>query len=276
MNIPSLYDDYKKFERIIKRYEWGSSSLDVSNERFLAPTTLIPLLCFSKNNNISNIATHYNTHDYIKRIIEGKTTSTTTPYQILPKSPKERQDSELSLKMANLIKPDYGGFYVLYHILSELTNNIYNHTPFEEDLASYGYTYAQEFPNLLKEDICVMDDGLSIPGRFSKSGIEYVDDCHAIQLAINNNSTASSNKEERGNGLWTTIRLVVEGNGGEVLIVSRNGCLHIKSLDHYKYYHLNNGDYFKGTLISVRLNKKEVQNIRNLIEVFPGLRYEYK
>ena len=31
----------------------------------------------------------------------------------------------------------------------------------------------------------------------------------------------SDNPYERGNGLWTTIRLVIEGNVGEILIISR-------------------------------------------------------
>lgn len=43
----SLYHDYKKFERIANKYTKGSSHLDLSNERFIAPTTMIPLLCLA-------------------------------------------------------------------------------------------------------------------------------------------------------------------------------------------------------------------------------------
>lgn len=271
----NLLDDYKKFERIANNYTKGSTILDLSNERFIAPTTMIPLLCFAQQNNIETFIVHPNTEEYIERILNRKETSTTTPYQILPRSAKERQDQELSLRMTEKIDGSYGGSYTLHYIFTELTNNIYNHTPFEEELASQGYTYAQEYPNQRKLDLCVMDDGLGIPGRFKKSRINFDDDCHAIEMAISNNSTASNDKEEHGNGLWSTIRLTVEGNNGEVLIISGQGGLHIIN-NRYKYFMLANKDIFKGTLISMRFNKSEVQNFYEYIDVFPGNPYKYE
>lgn len=271
----NLLDDYKKFERIANNYSKGSTILDLSNERFIAPTTMIPLLCFAQQNNIETFIVHPNTEEYIERILNRKETSTTTPYQILPRSAKERQDKELSRKITEKIDGSYGGSYTLHYIFTELTNNIYNHTPFEKELASQGYTYAQEYPNQRKLDLCVMDDGLGIPGRFESSGVNFDDDCHAIELAISNNSTVSDDKEERGNGLWSTINLTVNGNNGDVLIVSGQGCLHIRN-KRYRYYMLENKDIFKGTLISMRFNKSEVQNFYDYIDVFPGNPYKYR
>ena len=194
----------------MKKYVVGSKDLNLSNERFIAPTTMIPLLCFAERNNIETFIVNSNNEEYVERILNRKQTNTTVPYQILPFSEKERQDKELSLNITQKINPSYGGFYTLLHLFTELTNNIYNHTPFEEELASHGYTYAQEYPFKKILDLCVMDDGLGIPGRFQKSGIEFEDDCHAIELAISNHSTASEDRVERGNGLWSTLRLVVE------------------------------------------------------------------
>lgn len=270
----SLYYDYKKFEKIMKEVKPSSRFIDTTNEDFLAPTTLIPLLCEQKKRQIP-IACNDDTEDYVKRIIEGRETNTTTPYQILPRSAQERQDKELSVNIAKKIDSQYGGFYTLSYLFTELTNNIYNHTPFEEELASQGYTYAQEYPKPKKLDLCVMDDGLSIPGRFEKSGIDFDDPCHAIEIAISNHSTESEDKDERGNGLWSTIRLAVEGNKGQVLIVSGRGCLHIRSKKRYRYYLLDNEDIFKGTLISMRLNHWEVQDHYQYIDDFPGNPYEY-
>lgn len=270
----SLYYDYKKFEKIMKEVKPSSRFIDTTKEDFLAPTTLIPLLCEQKKRQIP-IACNDDTEDYVKRIIEGRETNTTTPYQILPRSAQERQDKELSVNIAKKIDSQYGGFYTLSYLFTELTNNIYNHTPFEEELASQGYTYAQEYPRPRKLDLCVMDDGLSIPGRFEKSGIDFDDPCHAIEIAISNNSTESEDKDERGNGLWSTIRLAVEGNKGQVLIVSGRGCLHIRSKQRYRYYLLDNEDIFKGTLISMRLNHWEVQDHYQYIDDFPGNPYEY-
>ena len=270
-----LYDDYKKFEKIAKNYD-GSNKIDLSNEKFIAPTTMLPLLCFSEEKNIKTFLVNSNTEEYIKRILNRKETDTTIPYQILPFSEKERQDKELSLKISKKIDSQYGGHYTLLHLFSELTNNIYNHTPFEDELASHGYTYAQEYPYPKKLDISIMDDGLGIPGRFRKSGISFNDDCHAIEIAISNNSTVSDDKKERGNGLWSTLRLVVEANKGQALIVSGSGCLHITNKNRYKYYLLDNKDIFKGTLISLRLNHNEVQNFHEWIEFYKGNPYTYE
>ena len=276
MALPStLYGDYRKFERIAKKYD-NSESLDLSRERFIAPTTMITLLCFAVRNNIEEFIVNSQIDDYVKRILNREETSTTVPYQILPISEKERQDEQLSYKIANKIDSSYGGRYTLFHLFSELTNNIYNHTPFEEELASQGYTYAQEYPTQRKLDICIVDDGLGFSGRFKKSGIDFDDDCHAIELAISNNSTVSDDHFKRGNGLWSTIKLVVEGNQGEVLIVSGTGCLHITRKDKYKYRLLDNKDIFKGTLIALRLNKYQVQNFHDCIEAFTGNPYEYE
>ncbi len=85
----------------------------------------------------------------------------------------------------------------------------------------------------------------------------------------------SNNPYERGNGLWTTIRLIVEGNCGEILIISRNAILHITNKSH-EYRLLNNEKLFRGTLISIRLNKFEVQNIYDLIELHKNNFYEYR
>ena len=277
MELPStLYEDYLTFERIAKKYD-GSETLDLSKERFISPTTMITLLCFAVRNDIHKFIVNPKSEDYVKRILNREETDTTVPYQILPFSEKERQDNQLSYTIANKIDSSYGGTYTLLHLFTELTNNIYNHTPFEEELASQGYTYAQEYPNMRKLDICIMDDGLGFSGRFRKSGIEFDDDCHAIELAISNHSTASDDKFKRGNGLWSTIKLVVEANKGEVLIVSGTGCLHIRGKDNYYNYEiLDNKNIFKGTLISMRLNRSQVQNFHEWVEIFKGNPYKYK
>ena len=68
--------------------------------------------------------------------------------------------------------------------------------------------------------------------------------------------------------------MVIEGNGGEILIVSRNALLYITDKD-YEYKILSNEKIFKGTLISIRLNRVEVQNIYDLIELHKNNFYVY-
>ncbi|MDR3223088.1 MAG: hypothetical protein LBT66_05090 [Methanobrevibacter sp.] len=146
----------------------NGSNIDTSKYSFLAPTTLIPLLCQIRERKIQKIRTHNNIMSCVKKILDGEQTDTRTPYTVLPKSLDEKSSNDVDASMAENIDDDYGGFIVRFHIINELTNNIYNHTPFEEGLASQGYAYAQEYPNEEKLDICVMDDGLTIPGSFKK------------------------------------------------------------------------------------------------------------
>ena len=52
--MKSLYQDYRKFEKIAKKFNRESSTLDISNEDFLPPTTLIPLTCLQEQMNRIN------------------------------------------------------------------------------------------------------------------------------------------------------------------------------------------------------------------------------
>ena len=277
----SLYSDYKKFENLANRYQRGSKDFDISSESFLADTTIVPLLCFAEINNVKKINTHPNTNEFVDRILNKRETSTTKPFVNLPSSKEEFLEKEIPTKIAEKINEKYGGSYTIKCIGEEIIGNIYNHTPMEKGYANQGYSFAQEYVSLPVLDICVMDDGLSIPGNFENHGIEFKNDCDAISKAIEGVTTAENEtgdpRYSRGWGLWTVLRLVIEGNGGEALIVSRQGCLHISNKNHYRYYMLNNTNIFKGTLISLRLRDRLVENYYDLLEITHNRsKYEYK
>lgn len=103
----TLLQDYKKYEKIMGNVNENSEYINTTKYDFLAPTTLIPLLCMQNKLNIP-ILVNDSTEDYVKRIINGDSTNTNTPYQVLPKSAKERQDNELTEKMVNNIKEKWG------------------------------------------------------------------------------------------------------------------------------------------------------------------------
>ena len=191
----------------------------------------------------------------------------------LPESKEKQQDMNLIDKLLGDISSEYCGEFVLRHILAELTYNIHEHA-FDENSETEAFIAFKEFSKENLLEISIMDLGLSIPGRFDFSNVDYADDCNAIEKAINNFSTVSTNPYERGNGLWTTIRFVIEGNGGEILLISRKGLLHITK-DSYNYQLLEDEKMFKGTLISIRFNKDEVQNVYDLIELHRHNFYKY-
>lgn len=104
-------------------------------------------------------------------------------------------------------------------------------------------------------------------GYLKKKDINFDNDCQAIEKSVGLFSTITNVPYERGFGLLTAIKLISEGNNGEFLIISRSGCLHICG-ENYKYYLLHDKHKFNGTLVGIRLNKYEVQNIYDLIEFF--------
>jgi len=251
----SLFDDYLKYERIIKQYD-NSKQMDITNEEFIAPTTLIPLIRYLWKNNIDDIKLNEKTFPYVSKIIHRKPTPTNTPFRVLPKTRKLINGESLSAEISMKINEEYAGHQTINHIVNELTNNIYDHTPLKENLASYGYCYAQEYPKWKKVDICVYDDGLSIPGKLQKSNVPFKDDCQAIEKVISGFTTVAD--RDRGNGLGTCLKMMNDNNGS-ALIVSRNGALEIDTKrNKYKYHHLNNTNIFKGTLITIKLRNKPV------------------
>lgn len=270
----SLLHDYKKFERLAKRYD-GSDTIDASKEYFLAPATITPLFCFMQRNNIPHIGVNNNTLEFVNRIINKTETNTTKHFEDLPKTNEEWIKQQPAHKMAEKINHErYGGYSTVYHICDELISNIYNHTPMEKGYANQGYSFTQEYVNGDRLDICFMDDGLSIPGKFEMNNIDFIDDCDAISKATYGYTTErksdGSIDNSRGHGLWTTLKLVVEKNKGSALIVSRNGLLHIPKQGKWYYTLLDNNDYFKGTLIALRLTPFPVEDYYGAIDIFSG------
>ena len=240
ITLENLFDNYREFEKIVEN-KTENDEIDLSDLE-LNPTTILPLLSVSKKENL--IFSCENSYDYLLNVLKGDEL-----FSQLPKSRIESDSSDFISGYMDKLDSDYGSYFALRHIISELTNNVYDHAkPNSHDLNSYIFSKLDN--NLKKLDICVIDDGLSIPGLFELANVNFKNDCHALEKAIGAFSTVSDTFYERGNGLRTIVRLVVEGNGGELLLVSRNGLLHINN-EKYKYYLLNDEHKFNGTLVAL-------------------------
>ena len=255
MALKNLFDNYKEFGEIINNVKNGT--IDLENFDF-NPTTTLPLLCVGKSQNLK-----LRNGEEVCDFLENKLINNKLFYN-LPKSRVESDESGFLTDYISNLESEYGSYFALRIIISEIANNIYDHSR-DGNAEIQSYILSELYEKYTKLDICLVDDGLSIPGLFEKSNVDFDNDAHAIEKAIGVFSTVSESQFERGNGFWTVIRLIVEGNGGEILIVSRLGCLHICGGD-YKYYLLHNEHKFNGTLVSVRLNKYEIQNIYDLID----------
>lgn len=84
----------------------------------------------------------------------------------------------------------------------------------------------QHYPRKNSLDICVADDGISIPGTYDEFGIEYADDVDAVRKALRGISTKPDAGHERGYGLRTSTKMVCEGLRGSILLSSGTGTLY--------------------------------------------------
>lgn len=268
--MKTLYDDYKEFESLASKCK--NEFMDLS-EKSLKPAVLTPLINYSKNRSIK-----LQINDSIvneSSINEDKFSN----FIRLPYLDEDRKGEIVKELAINVNYEDFCGLQTILYVFNELVSNVLDHSSLKRENPSSCYIYTKEYPNLNLLDISIMDNGLSIPGNFERHGIEFTDDCDAISKAVNQVSTQRSPYDSirysRGFGLWSTLKLVIEGNSGNVLIVSRKGCLNILDKDNYKYYNLNNSNIFKGTLISLRLKKNQIENFYDLIEINEANSYEY-
>lgn len=103
----------------------------------------------------------------------------------------------------------------VYYPIGEIINNVEDHSECDN-----GYLMVQNYPNKECVDICIVDDGISIPGSYERHDIEFSDDLDAVLKATDGVSTKG---ERRGYGLRTTTNLVCDGLKGDVILSSRDG-----------------------------------------------------
>jgi hypothetical protein len=151
-----------------------------------------------------------------------------------------------------------GGQSAFKYVIYELTGNIYEHSEF-----TAGYVMAQAYPKKKFMDICFFDNGIAIPGSFKKHGILFEHDANAIIDALKGRSTKDI---DRGKGLGTSMKVLTEALGGEALIVSGAGLIHLDK-SKVEGYILTEMHRLKGTLISARIPfPSEKVNIYEYVE----------
>ncbi len=147
----------------------------------------------------------------------------------------------------------------IFYLLAELSDNIDQHSEF-----TLGSIMVQFYKNKGFVDIGVLDNGITIPGRYEKNSITFENDCDAIEKALKGISTKEG-EVGRGKGLETSKRLVEEGLEGDFYVLSR------KCLVSVEKGHVSDTKSvekpLKGTLIYARFKvPKKALNIYEFIE----------
>lgn len=133
---------------------------------------------------------------------------------------------------------------LLFYCLSEIMDNIIVHSGLER-----GWLSAQYYPNQHEIRLTICDTGDGIHHSLTsnpKSRYKEVSEAEALDLCIQRGVT---NGEGLGFGLFASSQFILK-NTGDLLIYSGNHYL----LAHNGEYQVHEGDFYKGTLVSMRIN----------------------
>ena len=137
----------------------------------------------------------------------------------------------------------------LKYMIDETLDNITEHS--ESDR---GYIFAQAYPRKGFLDVCIADRGVTLLGSYKRlPGNEIESDSEAIKAA--NRGLSSKNlpeAENRGFGIKTSKQMLINGLGGQYLMMSGSS-LYVKSLNIDSFYSMPNGLRWNGTIVALRI-----------------------
>ncbi len=137
----------------------------------------------------------------------------------------------------------------LKYVLGECVDNIIQHANSER-----GYIVAQSYKDKGYIDICVADNGMTLLGSYQTLvDNEIESDLEAIQAANRGISTKNlPNAENRGYGIITSKKMLVEGLGGSFVMMSGNA-LHLYNAETRKFIETPENIRWNGTVIALRV-----------------------
>lgn len=250
--------------------------LDFKNNRWINPFFILPLVCLYKEQprNITMI----NKSTYLENIILDDTLQislkqisseyidsySTKNYLPIVSFSAQRSDDSVRIKLIEtlskiikkLLNPEVPFYTAINYIIDESVANIKDHSE-----SGNGYLFAQYYPDKKYIDICIVDCGKGILKSYQDSGImKFSDSSSAISEAINGLSTKNLPlAENRGYGIKTSRKMIVNGLGGYYSIISGDA-MYIYTPKNETILVLPNSIKWKGTIVAIRMPFKDVRN----------------
>ena len=141
------------------------------------------------------------------------------------------------------------------YMVDETLDNITEHSE-----SARGYIFAQAYPCKRFLDVCIADCGVTLLGSYLKlSGNEIATDMEAIKAA--NRGISSKNLpdvENRGYGIRTSKGMLVDGLGGQYMMISGEG-LYFKRPDYDSFFRMPEGLRWGGTIVAMRIPYQSAQ-----------------
>lgn len=143
----------------------------------------------------------------------------------------------------------------LSYLISELFDNIYEHSQ-----SKNGYVFSQYLEREGYIDLCIADTGITIFNSYKNANLYQEDiggsEVEALMLANEGYSTKNRPEaENRGYGITTSKRMLVEGMKGSFFMLS-GGAFHRYENGTNDYIDLAGQFYWRGTIILLRIPVK--------------------
>ena len=154
------------------------------------------------------------------------------------------------------------------YFLSELIDNIYEHSGSPD-----GYLFSQYLERDQSINLCIADNGVTIPGNYQRTGLylEEIDGDPAEALRLANEGRSTKNRpetENRGYGISTSKRMLVEGLNGSFFMLSGSAFHRYENHSLNYYADISRFFHWDGTLILLRIpvNAPDGFNYINYLE----------
>lgn len=248
MPHPDLLLEYLEYTNYKSNFT-TSGTLDLSNVEFIFPTTLLPLSEIIFDNKDKYIPPKsYPPANYIETITDSSSSNLRKTYAPIVSLPQNYEDVDKHLQKIFQMQKNpnnFGGVDAFKYVVSELVDNIYQHSRFTR-----AFIMGQRFDAKGFIDLSFYDNGITIPQTFKEKGLTH-EASFAIREALNGVSTKDNN---RGFGLRTSLNLFINGLNAEFFIVSGNGAIYCTK-DQNELYRLTEDAGLHGTLITIRIPK---------------------
>lgn len=224
--MESLIEPTKKLIKLLKLTD---NVVDLSLEKFLCPIEILPLSALISGNQLQFInpkdekcAGYVKYFNFPNGLTQFKPLSSNyiPIYKFSASKTDEKSLIDKSDILKNLINicllkisSPKGAINALNLAVDEIISNIEDHSG-----SKFGWINAQYYPIKKYLDMCILDRGITISGRYKKVGKEFKSDSEALKNALEGESSKS--EKIRGSGLPTFIKLITQAFDGEMIIIS--------------------------------------------------------
>lgn len=246
-------------------------TLDFSEVEFVTPLYVLPLVVFlnscNKDVTITNANAYLQTIGFTKgmypdkmrkseflAIMEKYSHETYIPIVSFPATKDNDDEKDAILSTVETIIVRQLGIAAnvatgLKYMIGESIDNIIQHANSER-----GYIIAQSYPHKGYLDICIADGGITLLGSYQTlPNNEIESDLEAMQAANRGISTKNlPNAENRGYGIITSKKMLIDGLGGSFIMMSGNA-LHLYNSEYRRFVETPANIRWNGTIIALRV-----------------------